>query len=113
MTNVFACVRLRSCGASGADALRAGFTKAELFSLDFPLGELWGHDGDVLAEIGQTWKKLKWGLESASYEVETWRGVSQAQEGFVVQLHLSQLQLEGAWQTSRSRTGMELLARVI
>ena len=113
MTNIFACARLRSCGASGADALRAGFTKAELFSLDFPLGELCGRDGAVLAKIGQTWQKLQWGWESVSHELETWRGVSQAQEGFVVQLHLSQLQLEGAWQTSRSRTGMELLARVI
>ncbi len=78
--------------------------------MDFPSGDLWGHDGHVLAEIGQTWKNLKLGLES---ELETWRGVSAAQEGFVVKLQLQLLQLEGARQTSRSRTGMEMLARVI
>ncbi len=95
---MFACARLRSCDVSGADALRAGFTKEELCSLDFPLSEVCGHDGAVLAEIGQTWKKLKWGRESVSRELETWDGVSQAQEGFVVKLELSQRQLQGAWQ---------------
>ncbi len=94
---MFVCAWLRSCGASVADALRAGFTKAELLSLDFG-DEIWGHDGAVLAEIGQTWKKVKWGLESASIEVGTWQGV-RTQGGFVVELHLGQLQLAGAWQT--------------
>ena len=95
---MFACARLRSCGASVADALRAGFTTKEIGSF-FPTGELWERDGDVLAEIGQTWKELKWGLESGSFEVETWRGVSQVKEGFVVKLNLATLGLKGAWQT--------------
>ena len=95
---MLACAWLRSCGASAADALRAGFTEAELRSLDFGNEEIWGHDGAVLAEIGQTWKKLKWGLKSASIEVGTWRGV-RTQGGLVVELTLGNLQLGGAWQT--------------